>query len=42
MSRIDKMTPEAVKSAYEREAVDDFVRLIELTFGDNPEKHYLS
>lgn len=42
MSCIDKMTPEAVKSAYEREAVDDFVRLIELTFGDNPEKHYFS
>lgn len=42
VSRVDKMTNAAVKSAYEREAVDDFVRLIELTFGDDPKKYYYS
>lgn len=42
MSRIDKMSTKAVKSAYEREAVDDFVRLLEVTFGDDPTKYYFS
>lgn len=42
MSNINKMTLDAVKSAYEREAADDFVRLIELQFGDAPEIHRYS
>lgn len=42
MSRIDKMSAAAVKSAYEREAAEDFVRLIELKFGDDPTIHYYS
>lgn len=39
MSRANKMTAQAVKSAYEREAAEDFVRLLEITFGDDPTKY---
>lgn len=36
------MSQEAVKSAYEREAAEDFVRLLEIKFGDDPTIFYYS
>lgn len=42
MSRVSEMSAVAVKSAYERESIHDFIRLLEVTFGDNPTKYYFS